>query len=85
MADKSASIEEKQRQVKYRKIDRSIISTLKRFYDYRDEICGEKIGKEYGCSVVEAHYIEYFTHSQNNDSTSIIIISPNYYRIILKK
>ncbi len=84
MADKSASIEEKQRLIKYRKIDRSIILTLKRFYDYRDEISGEKIGDEYGDSVVEAHHIDYFTRSQNNDSTNIIIISPNYHRIIHK-
>jgi predicted HNH restriction endonuclease len=84
MADKAASIEEKQRLVKYRRIDRSIILTLKRFYDYRDEISGEKIGDEYGDSVVEAHHIDYFTRSQNNDSTNIIIISPNYHRIIHK-
>lgn len=84
MADKTASIEEKQRLVKYRRIDRSIILTLKRFYDYRDEISGEKIGDEYGDSIVEAHHIDYFTRSQNNDSTNIIIISPNYHRIIHK-
>ncbi len=57
MADKTASIEEKQRLVKYRR---------------------------YGDSVVEAHHIDYFTRSQNNDSTNIIIISPNYHRIIHK-
>lgn len=84
MADKTASVEEKQRLVKYRRIDRSIILTLKRFYNYRDEIGGEKIGDEYGDSVVEAHHIDYFTSSQNNDSTNIIIISPNYHRIIHK-
>ena len=84
MADKSASIEEKQRLVKYRKIDRSIILALKKFYDYRDEISGERIGDEYGDSVVEAHHIDYFTSSQNNDSTNIIIVSPNYHRIIHK-
>ena len=84
MADKYASIEEKQQLVKYRKIDRSIILTLKKFYDYRDEISGKKIGNEYGDSVVEAHHIDYFTRSQNNDSTNIIIISPNYHRIIHK-
>ena len=48
------------------------------------EISGEKIGEEYGNSVVEAHHIDYFTKSQNNDSTNIIIISPNYHRIIHK-
>ena len=30
-------------------------------------------------------HISYFTRSQNNDSTNIIIISPNYHRIIHKK
>ena len=29
-------------------------------------------------------HISYFTRSQNNDSTNIIIISPNYHRIIHK-
>lgn len=84
LSDKSASIIEKETLVKYRKIDRSIILNLKRFYDYRDQITGEKIGSEYGDSVVEAHHIDYFTRSQNNDSTNIIIISPNYHRIIHK-
>ena len=84
MQDKTASIEERERLVKYRKIDRSIIKTLKEHYGYRDEISGEKIGNEYGESVVEAHHIDYFTVSQNNDTTNIIIISPNYHRIIHK-
>ena len=84
MTDKTASIIEKELLVKYRKMDRSIILMLKKFYDYRDEISGEKIGTEYGDSVVEAHHIDYFTKSQNNDSTNIIIISPNYHRIIHK-
>ena len=84
MEDKSASIIEKERIVKYRKIDRSIIKMLKEHYGYRDEITGEKIGSEYGESVVEAHHIDYFTTSQNNDTTNIIITSPNYHRIIHK-
>ena len=45
---------------------------------------GEKVGDEYNALVVEAHHIDYFTRSQNNDSTNIIIISPNYHRIIHK-
>lgn len=80
--DKNASIIEKERFVKYRKIDRSIIKTLKEHYGYCDQITGEKIGSRYGESVVEAHHIDYFTTSQNNDTTNIIIISPNYHRII---
>jgi hypothetical protein len=84
LADKTASVVQKELLVKYRKIDHSIIRMLKEFYSYRDEISGEKIGDEYGGSVVEAHHIDYFTRSQNNDSTNIIIISPNYHRIIHK-
>ena len=84
MQDKTASILERERLVKYRKIDRNIIRALKEHYDYRDEISGEKIGLEYGECVVEAHHIDYFTVSQNNDTTNIIIISPNYHRIIHK-
>jgi hypothetical protein len=47
------------------------------------------------CSLFTSHHIYYFNHSQNNDSTNIIIISPrsssarllpsgrkNYHRII---
>jgi len=35
-------------------------------------------------TLVEAHHIDYLTTSQNNDTTNIIIISPNYHRIIHK-
>ena len=35
-------------------------------------------------SVPACAHIFYFTCSQNNDSTNIIIISPNYHRIIHK-
>lgn len=82
MSDEFASIVQKERLVKYRKIDGRVIQMLKEFYDYRDEISGEKIGVKYGKSVVEAHHIDYFTKSLNNDTTNIVIISPNYHRII---
>ncbi len=84
LQDRTSTIQEKELIVKCRKIDRSIITRLKEFYNYQDEITGEKIGSEYGESVVEAHHIDYFTLSQNNDTTNIIIISPNYHRIIHK-
>ena len=84
MSDDTAKIVERETLMKYRKIDRNVIKMLKKFYDYRNEISGEKIGSEYGESIVEAHHIDYFTKSQNNDSTNIIIISPNYHRIIHK-
>ena len=36
------------------------------------------------CSLFTPHHIDYFTRSQNNDSTNIIIICPNYHRNIHK-
>ncbi len=35
-------------------------------------------------SLLPLQYIDDFPRSQNNDSTNIIIISPNYHRIIHK-
>jgi hypothetical protein len=82
--DKTSTYVQKELLIKYRKYDHSIINQLKQLYQYRDQISGERIGEQYGNSVVEAHHIEYFTKSQNNDSTNIIIVSPNYHRIIHK-
>ena len=45
---------------------------------------GEKIGDAYDALVVEAHHIEPFTQSLNNDASNIIILSPNYHRIVHK-
>lgn len=43
LADKQASIEEKQQLVKYRKLDRSIIRMLKKFYSYRDGVVAKRL------------------------------------------
>ena len=82
--DPNATIEIKTRLTKVRKIDKSICNNLKLLYDYRCQISGERIGDKYGGNVVEAHHIDYFVTSQNNDSSNIVILSPNYHRIIHK-
>ena len=82
--DDSASIKEVTRVQKVRQLDRSIGESLKRLYDDCCQMTGEKIGKSYGYSIVEAHHIIPFTESLNNDSSNIIILSPNYHRIIHK-
>ena len=69
---------------KIRKLDRSIGDSLKRLYDYRCQITGDKIGDEYAVEVVEAHHIVPFTDSLNNDTNNIIILSPNFHRIVHK-
>lgn len=69
---------------KVRKLDRSIGDSLKRLYDYRCQITGEKIGDEYAVEVVEAHHIAPFITSLNNDTNNIIILSPTFHRIVHK-
>jgi predicted HNH restriction endonuclease len=82
--DKNASIKEITRLQKVRQLDRSIGDSLKQLYDYRCQMSGEQIGEPYGAMVVEAHHIIPFTESMNNDTSNIIILSPNYHRIIHK-
>ena len=82
--DKSASIKKVTRMQKVRQLDRSIGDSLKRLYNYRCQMTGERIGDAYDALVVEAHHIVPFTESMNNDTSNIIILSPSYHRIIHK-
>ena len=82
--DKNATIKQILGMQKVRQLDRSIGDSLKHLYDYRCQMTGDKIGESYGTMVVEAHHIIPFTESMNNDTSNIIILSPNYHRIIHK-
>lgn len=82
--DKNATIKQMPGMQKVRQLDRSIGDSLKHLYDYRCQMTGDKIGESYGTMVVEAHHIIPFTESMNNDTSNIIILSPNYHRIIHK-
>lgn len=80
LKDENTGISEAFRKV--RKLDKSIGDTLKKFYDYRCQLTGEKIGDQYSAHVVEAHHIIPFTESLNNDASNIIIVNPTFHRII---
>ena len=80
--DKIATIKQMTRLQKVRQLDRSIGDSLKQLYDFRCQMTGERIGEAFCTLVVEAHHIIPFTESMNNDTSNIIIISPNYHRII---
>ncbi len=82
--DNNASIKEVSRLQKVRMLDQSIGDSLKQLYEYKCQMSGEKIGEQFGAMVVEAHHIEPFTKSMNNNASNIIILSPNYHRIIHK-
>lgn len=68
--------------VKVRKINKEIIDKLKSHYAGECQLCGSKVGAEFGKEIVEAHHIEYFSKTQNNDASNIIILCPNCHRLI---
>lgn len=80
--DKNATILEDERIIKIRKLNRKIGDNLKLLYGYRCQICGQYIGSEYGARVVEAHHIDYFVTSINNDANNQLIVCPNHHSII---
>lgn len=80
--DLSASILEKEQIVKIRKLNKKISDNLKLLYDYRCQLCGKQIGEECGTRIVEAHHIEYFINSLNNDAANQMVVCPNHHSII---
>ena len=68
--------------VKIRKLNRKIGEKLKLLYGFRCQLCGKLIGEEFGLHVVEAHHIDYFVNSLNNDSNNQLIVCPNHHSII---
>jgi hypothetical protein len=80
--DEKASIFKDKRIIKIRKLNRSIGANLKLLYEYRCQICGKAIGKDYGSNVVESHHIDYFIESLNNDQNNQLIVCPNHHSII---
>ena len=67
---------------KVRKINQKIIDDLKKRYNGEFQLCGVRVGYDFGEEIVEAHHIEYFSQTQNNDSSNIIVLCPNCHRLI---
>ncbi len=82
VVDGESAIFEMERIVKIRKLNRKIGDNLKLLYNYRCQICGRDVGKKYDSNVVEAHHIDYFTHSLNNDPDNQLIVCSNHHSII---
>ena len=82
MEDKSSGIEKRLQIVKIRKLNRKIGENLKLLYGYRCQICGQVIGEKYGSPIAEAHHIDYFVNSLNNDANNQMIVCPNHHSVI---
>ena len=57
--------------------NKKIIDELKGIYKGQCQLCGTFAGKEIGADITEAHHIEYFSKTQNNDASNIIVLCPN--------
>lgn len=82
MEDTTSTIKEVQGVYKVRKLNCKIGDNLKLLYGYRCQICGQLIGEEYDSHVAEAHHIDYYVNSLNNDASNQMIVCPNHHRII---
>ena len=82
LEDNNSDIEKKLQIVKIRKLNRKIGENLKLLYGYRCQICGQITGEKYGSHIAEAHHIDYFVNSLNNDANNQMIVCPNHHSVI---
>ena len=82
IVDTSTAVSTRVGTYKVRKLSRAIGNSLKHYYGYRCQICGQQIGKPYGSNLIHAHHIDYFTKSLNNNPDNILIVCPNHHGII---
>lgn len=80
--DEYASIVVQPRLVKVRDLDRSVCDNLKILYGFRCQVCGQLVAEKYGGTVIEAHHIDPFTRSLNNNYDNIVVLCPNHHRIV---
>ncbi len=82
VTDESSGLKLQIQVVKVRKLNRKIAENLKLLYGYRCQICGQSVGEPYGAHIAEAHHIDYFVTSLNNNSNNQMIVCPNQHSII---
>lgn len=82
--DPTAKVVRKSIMQNVRELDRSIGESLKMTYGYRCQMTGEYVGEHHGVSCVEAHHILPFVESLDNSTDNLMVLSPNYHRIIHK-
>lgn len=82
--DTTASLKKRITSQNVRVYDRRIQDGLKRLYNYRCQICGATATVLYNVDVSEAHHIDYFVKSMNNNPHNIIVLCPDHHRIVHK-
>lgn len=81
--DETARVVTAEKRVNLRVLDRKVGENLKRLYSYRCQICGKDIAAPYGeAHIVDAHHIDPFSTSKNNNFDNIMVLCPSHHRII---
>lgn len=66
----------------HRIIRTSIIHNLKKLYSGKCQICGKNPLAPLDYNICEAHHIDAFSNSKNNDASNIMIVCPNHHKMI---
>ncbi len=80
--DETANIKYAKQLKKIRVLNTSIGKELKKLYHYKCQICGENFAEKYDGKIVEAHHIDSFVKSLNNDASNLMIVCPSHHRTI---
>lgn len=83
-SDPTAKLVSKTRTGAQRIYNQSIVTQLKNLYRGSCQICGFNPALDFGVNICEAHHISFFSETQNNDASNIIILCPNHHRLIHK-
>lgn len=67
---------------KIRRRDIIVSRQLKEAYHYSCQICGERTGENYGFKIAEAHHIEPYSQTLNNNPENIVILCPNHHKVL---
>lgn len=82
--DLHSKIVRKAQYANVRIFDTTIQKSLKRLYQYRCQICGATATVMYDVDVSEAHHIDYFINTANNNPGNIVVLCPDHHRIVHK-
>ena len=83
-SDPDATIEVVTKEVPRRVCNTSIVHKLKELYKGQCQLCGQAPFAIVDIDICEAHHIEHFAKTQNNNASNIIIVCPNHHRLIHK-
>jgi predicted restriction endonuclease len=80
--DETAALRSINKLTRQRLLNYDIVNKLKNLYEHRCQICGSTYFDKFGMRIAEAHHIEPFITSQNNNASNIMILCPNHHRLM---